>query len=245
MSSSTALSSGRGLISIGGVLDQLKADYPDITISKIRFLEEQGLVKPERTPAGYRKYSTSDVGRLKFILSQQRDHFLPLRVIRELLDAMDRGVHPANAAGGPRPAHPTIVDNAPTPAHFHSAPATMRLTEQELLNTAGLRVEQLRELEQYGLITRRAGGHYDDDALAVASVVGEMARFGIEGRHLRGFKSAADREVGLFEQIVGPMVKQRGGDGRAKAEETVRELAALSVRLHSALVQIGLRDVVS
>jgi DNA-binding transcriptional MerR regulator len=235
----------RGTLSIGEVLAQLRTDFPDVTISKIRFLEDQGLVQPDRTPSGYRKFSSSDVARLKYVLSQQRDHYLPLRVIKDQLDAIDRGHNPAGVGGVPRAAHLTITDNAPTPEHFRSAPAALRLSKDELLNTAGLRPDQLRELEQFGLIGSRAGGFYDDDALAIAKVVAEMARFGIEGRHLRAFKNAADREVGLFGQVAGPMVKQRSGDGRARAEETVRELAALSVRLHAALVQIGLRDIVS
>jgi DNA-binding transcriptional MerR regulator len=235
----------RGSLSIGEVLSRLRTDFPDVTISKIRFLEDQGLVQPDRTPSGYRKFSSSDVARLKYVLSQQRDHYLPLRVIKDQLDAIDRGHNPAGVGGVPRAAHLTITDNAPTPEHFRSAPAALRLSKDELLNTAGLRPDQLRELEQFGLIGSRAGGFYDDDALAIAKVVAEMARFGIEGRHLRAFKNAADREVGLFGQVAGPMVKQRSGDGRARAEETVRELAALSVRLHAALVQIGLRDIVS
>jgi DNA-binding transcriptional MerR regulator len=235
----------RGTLSIGEVLSQLRTDFPDVTISKIRFLEDQGLVQPDRTPSGYRKFSSSDVARLKYVLSQQRDHYLPLRVIKDQLDAIDRGHNLAGVGGVPRAAHLTITDNAPTPEHFRSAPAALRLSKDELLNTAGLRPDQLRELEQFGLIGSRAGGLYDDDALAIAKVVAELARFGIEGRHLRAFKNAADREVGLFGQVAGPMVKQRSGDGRARAEETVRELAALSVRLHAALVQIGLRGIVS
>lgn len=234
----------RGTLSIGEVLSQLRADFPDVTISKIRFLEDQGLVQPDRTPSGYRKFSASDVARLKYVLSQQRDHYLPLRVIKDQLEAIDRGHHPSAPSAVPRPAHPTIVDNAPTPDYFRPAPASMRLNRDELLNTAGLRSEQLSELEQFGLISRRAGGFYDDDALVIARVVADMARYGIEGRHLRSFKSAADREVSLFGQVAGPMAKQRSGDGRARAEETVRELAALSVRLHAALVQIGLREIV-
>ena len=237
----------RGTLSIGEVLAQLRADFPDVTISKIRFLEDQGLVQPDRTPSGYRKFSGSDVARLKYVLSQQRDHYLPLRVIKEQLEAIDRGHGhggPVSASAVPRPAHPAIVDNTPTPEHFRATPAAMRLSREELLNTAGLRPAQLSELEQYGLISQRSGGYYDDDALAIARVVAEMARFGIEGRHLRGFKSAADREVGLFGQVAGPMAKQRSGDGRSRAEEAVRELAALSVRLHAALVQIGLREIV-
>jgi hypothetical protein len=120
----------------------------------------------------------------------------------------------------------------------------MRLSKEELLNAAGLRADQLAELEQFGLVTRKPGGHYDDDALAVAKIAGELAQYGLEGRHLRAFRTAADREVGLFSQVVGPIGRQRGSEAKARAEETVRELAALSVRLHAALVQIGLREVV-
>jgi len=234
----------RGTLSIGEVLSQLRAEFPEITISKIRFLEDQGLVQPDRTPSGYRKFSASDVARLRYVLSQQRDHYLPLRVIKEQLEAIDRGQHHGNGSVVPRPAHLAITDNAPTPEHFRSAPAAMRLSRQELLNAAGLRAEQLAELEQFGLITERTPGYYDDDALVIARVVGELARFGIEGRHLRSFKTAADREASLFGQVVGPLARQRNGDGRARAEETVRELAALSVRLHTALVQIALRQIV-
>ncbi|UQX90136.1 MerR family DNA-binding transcriptional regulator [Jatrophihabitans telluris] len=234
----------RGSLSIGEVLSQLRNDFPDVTISKIRFLEEQGLVQPDRTPSGYRKFSTSDVARLRYVLSQQRDHYLPLRVIKDQLEAIDRGHSPSGPGGVPRAAHLAITEGLPSGEHFRSAPAALRLTREELLNTAGLTSDQLRELEQFGLIASRAGGVYDDDALAVARVVAELGRFGIEGRHLRSFKSAADREVGLFAQVAGPM-RQRSGDGRARAEETIRELAALSVRLHTALVQIGLRDISS
>jgi hypothetical protein len=120
----------------------------------------------------------------------------------------------------------------------------MRISREELLNAAGLRVDQLSELEQFGLITKRPGGHYDDDALAVGKIVADLARFGLEGRHLRAFRTAAEREVGLFSQVVGPMSRQRSSEAKVRAEETVRELAALSVRLHAALVQIGLREVI-
>jgi DNA-binding transcriptional MerR regulator len=233
-------------LTIGDVLANLKPEFPDLTISKIRFLEDQGLVQPERTPSGYRKFATADVQRLRYVLSQQRDHYLPLRVIKDQLDAIDRGlVPPGTSTDSPRAAHVAVADiedNAPTAEHFRPAPAAMRLSREELLNSAGLRVEQLRELEQFGLIASRPGGHYDDDALAVAKIVSDLAQFGLEGRHLRAFRNAADREVGLFSQVVGPMSRQRGGEARARAEETVRELAALSVRLHAALVQIGLRE---
>jgi DNA-binding transcriptional MerR regulator len=248
----TSLGAARGnsaaTLTIGDVLAHLKVEFPDLTISKIRFLEDQGLVQPERTPSGYRKFSGGDVSRLRYVLAQQRDHYLPLRVIKDQLDAIDRGlVPPGTSTDSPRTSHiavASIEDNAPTAEHFRPAPAALRLSRDELLNAAGLRSEQLSELEQFGLVAKKPGGHYDDDALAVAKIVGDLAHFGLEGRHLRAFRTAAEREVGLFSQVVGPMSRQRGSEAKARAEETVRELAALSVRLHAALVQIGLREVV-
>jgi DNA-binding transcriptional MerR regulator len=248
----TSLGAARGnsaaTLTIGDVLAHLKVEFPDLTISKIRFLEDQGLVQPERTPSGYRKFSGGDVSRLRYVLAQQRDHYLPLRVIKDQLDAIDRGlVPPGTSTDSPRTSHiavASIEDNAPTAEHFRPAPAALRLSRDELLNAAGLRSEQLSELEQFGLVAKKPGGHYDDDALAVAKIVADLAHFGLEGRHLRAFRTAAEREVGLFSQVVGPMSRQRGSEAKARAEETVRELAALSVRLHAALVQIGLREVV-
>jgi DNA-binding transcriptional MerR regulator len=243
-----AASRGRSgaTLTIGDVLAHLKVDFPDLTISKIRFLEQEGLVAPDRTPSGYRKFSSADVARLRYVLGQQRDHYLPLKVIKDQLAAIDRGLIPSGSADGPRVPHVSIgliEDNAPTAEHFRPAPAALRLSRDELLNAVGLRDEQLTELEQFGLITPRPGGHYDDDALSVGKVVADLARFGLEGRHLRAFRTAAEREVGLFSQVVGPMSRQRGGEAKARAEETMRELAAASVRLHAALVQIGLREV--
>ena len=230
-------------LSIGEVLAQLRQEFPDITISKIRFLETEGLVRPDRTPSGYRKFAPEDVARLRYVLAQQRDHYLPLRVIKDQLDAIDRGLVPPGAGGIPRVPHLAIADNAPTAEHFRPAVPTMRMSREELLNATGLTGEQLRELEQFGLISAKTGGYYDDDALAIGKVVAEMARYGLEARHLRAFRTAAEREVGLFGQVVGPLAKQRNAEAKARAEETVRELAALSVRLHAALVQIGLRDI--
>jgi DNA-binding transcriptional MerR regulator len=238
----------RSTLTIGDVLAHLKIEFPDLTISKIRFLETEGLVQPKRTPSGYRKFSAGDVARLRYVLSQQRDHYLPLRVIKDQLDAIDRGlVPPGISTDSPRPSHVAVASiqgNAPTAEHFRPSPAAMRMSREELLNAAGLRADQLSELEQFGLIGSKPGGFYDDDALAVATIVSDLARFGLEGRHLRAFRTAAEREVGLFSQVVGPTGRQRGGEAKARAEETVRELAALSVRLHAALVQIGLREVI-
>lgn len=234
-------------LTIGDVLTALKGEFADLTISKIRFLETEGLVHPDRTPSGYRKFAPDDVARLRYVLSQQKYHFLPLRVIREQLEAMDRGLVPPGTTAVPHAANVAVAaiqDNAPTADAFRPAPATMRLSKQELLNSAGLHPDQLTQLEQFGLIAARPGGYYDDDALAVGRIVAELARFGLEGRHLRAFRTAAEREVGLFSQVVGPLSRQRSSEARVRADEAVRELAALSVRLHAALVQIGLREVV-
>ena len=233
-------------MSIGQVLGQLRPDFADITISKIRFLEEEGLIKPERTSSGYRKFSREDVGRLRYVLTAQRDQYLPLRVIKDHLDAIDRGLEPpVQGAGGPRvPRALVAAEGLPGPESFLTDPSELRLSRSELLDAAGLDEQQLEQLEQYGLLAPRSGGnHYDGDALVVAKTVAQMSRFGIEARHLRPFKAAADREIGLLEQVVTPLVRQRGPEARARAEEVVRELAALSVKLHSTLVRQGLGPV--
>jgi DNA-binding transcriptional MerR regulator len=243
---SAAGAHARASLSIGEVLGQLRPEFPDITISKIRFLEAEGLIHPERTPSGYRKFSSGDVARLRFVLSEQRDHYLPLRVIKEHLDAIDRGLEPPEAGPGtatrrgPRPL--AVAEGLPGPDAFRPEPSEVRLSRDELLASAGLEPEQLDQLEQFGLLARRGkGGTYDGDALAVASCVAEMARFGIEARHLRAYRTAADREIGLFEQVVTPLMRQRNPEARGRAEEAMRELAALSVRLHATLVRAGLR----
>ena len=230
----------RGTLPIGEVLQQLKGEFPDVTISKIRFLESEGLVEPDRTPSGYRMFTAADIARLRYVLTQQRENYLPLRVIKDQLAAIDRGPQPAGPDGVPTPARLGLAA-APRAEDFRLAPAALRLTAQELCHSAGLHDRQLSELEQFGIITVGPGGRYDDDALAIAKVVAEMGRFGLEGRHLRAFRSAADREVGLFGQVVGPVAKQRNSEARARAQDSVRELAALSVQLHAALVRSGLR----
>jgi DNA-binding transcriptional MerR regulator len=234
----------RSFLSIGEVLSQLRADFPDVTISKIRFLESEGLVEPERTSAGYRKFSHADVQRLRYVLTAQRDHYLPLRVIKDHLEALDRGLEPAaHPSTGPRvPMTLVSSEGLPGPEAFGKDATDIRLSRRELLESAELDEASLDQLEQYGLVSTRTGGtHYDGTSLSIARTVAEMARFGIEPRHLRAFKAAADREVGLVEQVVTPLVRQRGPEARARAEEVARELAALSVRLHAALVKAGLR----
>jgi len=228
----------RAYLSIGEVLGKLRNDFPDITISKIRFLESEGLIEPQRTPSGYRKFTNSDLERLRYVLLAQRDQYLPLRVIKENLDALDRGLQPAQVSGGVPVPRLATIDGEIAPANFAEG-SDLRLSREELLKASGITEEQLVELESYGLIAPR-GRHYDGDALAIARAVTEMSGFGIEPRHLRSFKSAADREIGLIEQVITPLIRQKGPEAKARAEEVQREIAALSVRLHAALVRGGL-----
>lgn len=237
----------QGLMSIGEVLTHLRADFPDTTISKLRFLEAEGLVEPQRTAAGYRKYSWDDVARLRYILTAQRDHYLPLRVIREQLAAAEEAdelpgagrMRPALVAVGPNGHSPAAASE---PAWGGREQAESRLRRADLIARTGITDALLDSLEQHGLIAPRSGGWYDADALIIAEVARELAGYGVEPRHLRAHRTAADREVGLFAQLVSPLARQADPTAGARAAETVRELTALSQRLHAALVRIGLRE---
>lgn len=228
----------RAYLSIGEVLGKLRSDFPDVTISKIRFLESEGLIEPQRTPSGYRKFTTTDLERLRYVLLAQRDQYLPLKVIKENLDALDRGLQPAQTAGTAPTPRLATVDGSLAPSAFIEQ-TELRLSRDELLSSSGISEDQLVELESYGLIQIK-GRHYDGDALTVAKVVAEISAFGIEGRHLRAFKTAADREVGLVEQVITPLMRQKNPESKARAQEVSREIASLSVRLHAALVRSGL-----
>ncbi|MFI6210173.1 MerR family transcriptional regulator [Streptomyces sp. NPDC051041] len=222
-----------GLMSIGTVLNVLRDEFPEVTISKIRFLESEGLIEPRRTPSGYRKFSAADVERLGHVLRMQRDHYLPLKVIREHLDAMERGeAVPLPALGRQRDG-----ETGPEPA---DGPAAARVGRAELLAAAGIEEEALREWESYGLLAPLEDGVYDAEAVTVASLIVELGRFGIEPRHLRVMKAAADREAGLVEQVVAPLKRHRNPQTRAHAEARTKELAGLTVKLHAALVQTAL-----
>ncbi len=258
----------RGGMSIGSVLDLLRPDFPDITISKIRFLESEGLIRPERTPSGYRRFSVADYERLRFVLTAQRDQYLPLKVIKEQLEAIDSGAatlgvreararahshHGAAGAGhavsgsadadGAGPAVPRrlgIVSGAITPEELR-VDVGVRLTRADLLAKADIDDRFLDDLLRAGLIVPGAGGFFESDAVTLAHAAKAMAEFGLEARHLRAFKLAADREAALIAQIAAPIAKSRDADARARAEETVRELAALSLNLHAALVKAAVR----
>ncbi len=241
--SAPASHSPRARLNIGQVLELLRPDFPGVAISKIRFLEEQGLIKPDRTPAGYRKFSAQDVERLRYILRMQRDHYLPLRVIGEHLDALDRGLEPPPIESVV-PTVPKVAlsaDGLPSPESFGRR-SDLRVSRRELLKVAGISEELLADLEKFGLVRPLTGTtHYDSDALVVAETARQLAEFGLEPRHLRAFKTAADREVGLVDQVLAPGRHSHDAAARGQAEEAANEIAALSVRLHATLVKAGLR----
>ena len=230
----------RAYLSIGEVLTKLRGDFADITISKIRFLESEGLIEPQRTPSGYRKFTNVDLERLRYVLLAQRDQYLPLRVIKENLDALDRGLEPTpQGIAVPRVnIGIATIDGEIAPSTFGEQ-SEMRLSREELISASGITDAQLVELESFGLVILR-GRHYDSDALSITKAVAEMAAFGIEARHLRSFKTAADREIGLIEQVITPLTRQKSTEAKARAQEVQKEIASLSVRLHSSLVRSGL-----
>ncbi|MDQ2758735.1 MAG: MerR family transcriptional regulator [Actinomycetota bacterium] len=235
--------------SIGAVVDELLPEFPDLTISKIRFLEAEGLITPERATSGYRRYRRDDVARLRYVLVAQRDRFWPLKVIREALDALDRGLEPSHdggVVGAPdgspgsgvdevsgTPGLPSVPSPDPgeglPPQGDLRAPRRLRLTETEIRTASGLDVDTFASLVTYGLLRQGADGHYDAAALEIARSAGALAGVGIEARHLRPFRTAADREIGLVRQAVRP------GDD----EETARVLRHC-LALHVALVKAGL-----
>ncbi|MGV9314791.1 transcriptional regulator FtsR [Streptomyces sp. NPDC003691] len=241
-----AAGAGERLMSIGTVLTRLQDEFPEVTISKIRFLEAEGLVEPRRTPSGYRKFSRADVERLAQVLRMQRDHYLPLKVIREHLDALARGEQPLLPAAGPQQEASDGSSGGPadsgtgTGAPEAERPTAARIGRSELLAAAAVGTEELAEWESYGLLAAAADGSYDAGAVTVARLVAELGRFGLEPRHLRAMRAAADREAGLVEQVVAPLRRHPNARTRARAEITAKELATLSVRLHAALLETSL-----
>ena len=223
-------------LTIGEVLTVLRDAFPDVTISKIRYLESEDLVHPQRTPSGYRKFSGADVSRLRYVLAAQRDQYLPLRVIREQLEARERGDDDPLAHR--RPSLVAVGSEAEVPADA----ADTRVSRADLVERTGIAEQMLTELEQIGLVTSRPPGWYDGDAVVIVEAVVGLVRHGLELRRLRAFRTGADGEVGLFAQLLTPLMRQHDPAARARAAETARELQALSQRLHAALVRAGLRD---
>ncbi len=230
-----APTAGRPL-TVGAVVRALTEEFPDVTVSKVRFLEAEGLVTPARTASGYRQFAEADVERIRYVLRAQRDRFWPLRVIRERLEAIDRGLDPGDDDVGfsPRPAEPAPDPSVPDATALLSG-ASLRLTPDELATAAGLAAADVAALAGHGLLSAEADGLHGEADLRVARAAAGLAAFGIEARHLRTFRTAADREAGLVEQAV-------GGRRGAAADRERAELAHLCLSLHAALLRRGLGD---
>ncbi|MFM2353894.1 MAG: hypothetical protein RLZZ608_1300 [Actinomycetota bacterium] len=216
--------SAGGLLSIGQVLAKLTPEFPDLTPSKLRFLEEQQLLSPVRTDSGYRKFSAADVDRLRFILTMQRDHFLRLKVIRGYLDEIEAGRTPALLASGTVPSSILVTER--------------RYTRAELVREAGASPSLLTDAISASLLG--AAETYGDDAAQVLKALVELQRSGIEPRHLRGFRAAAERELGLIESALIPVSRRNDPSSRAKAAELAREIAGQLEVVRSSLIRSAL-----
>jgi DNA-binding transcriptional MerR regulator len=255
--------------SIGEVLGELQVEFPDVTISKIRFLESQGLINPERTPSGYRKFYEADVARLRWILAQQQHNFLPLKVIKDRLAHMDaEGIDPADETvvveeATPKPTKrkgsgsttrrrkpkidmPELPLDDAAPDDLATSPSGASFSRVELAAAAGLTDEQVRDLESFALITPVGafGGdlRYDEDALVIARSAAGFFQRGIEARHLRMYRTFAQREVALFEQVVLPMLRSRNPEGRSTAHEEIGELARSGRALRAAYLRAAVAE---
>jgi DNA-binding transcriptional MerR regulator len=232
-------------MSIGAVLDLLRPDFPDVTISKIRFLEAEGLVTPQRAASGYRRFTAYDCARLRFILTAQRDQYLPLKVIKAQLDAQPDGELPLSGSLYGVPRLVTVGDGAQAGSAADSAAVAtrIRLSREDLLNRSGVDDELLTALIKAGVITTGRGGFFDEHAVVILQCARALADYGVEPRHLRAFRSAADRQSDLIAQIAGPLVKAGKTGSRDRADDLAREVAALAITLHTSLIKSAVRDV--
>ena len=227
----------RDYLSIGEVLVNLKPEFPDITISKIRFLESEGLIAPERTTSGYRKFYEQDVDRLRQILKMQRDEYLPLKVIRDRLDS---------GGDGSAPARPAVVDVADDEV---VQPATdLQMSAEEMATATGVEVRMVQDLESYGLLRPRRQGEtkfYSGHDLVVLRIVKDFFKYGVEPRHLTMYRHFADREAAFFQAIILPVLRQRNPEARRSAAESLTDLSRTARKLKSALLRSNLRDYLS
>jgi DNA-binding transcriptional MerR regulator len=219
-------SSSQRLLTIGAVARRLQDEFPDISISKIRYLEDQGLLAPRRTRGGYRLFSEEDVERLETILRLQRDEFLPLRVIRQELASPARDRRRRRVLDADEP----------------------ELDLEQLCERAGIDARLARELEEFGLLAPRPDSgekRYSELDADVAAACGRMAHYGIAPRHLRSFRTAADREAGLIEQVVGPALRSRNPERRRTGMEDLEALGAVAAELSQLLSWRALRRLAS
>lgn len=224
--SANARSDGAPLLSIGQVLARLTPEFPELSNSKLRFLEEQGLVAPARTKSGYRKFSSADLERLRLILSMQRDHYLPLKVIRTYLVEVDAGRSPVFPGVGSADAVQTIH------------PTDRRMSRNELVKSAGATPQLFNDAVSASLVL--PAETYSDEVLSLLRILVDLQRSGIEPRHLRGFRASVEREVGLIESALSPIVRRKDASGRAKAADRALEIAGQLERVRSSLVRSAL-----
>ena len=231
----------RNYQSIGEVLVAVKTEFPDITISKIRFLEAEGLIEPERTPSGYRKFYAQDVDTLKSILRMQRDEYLPLKVIKERLLSQEAGEDVevdgnGSAAGG---------DGERASEEIADAPTGLQMSLDEMSAATGIEKERIKDLESFGIVCSHgpeSAVYYDGDDYIVLSIVKDFFRYGVEPRHLTMYKHFEEREAAFFETIVAPMMRQRNPDARKAAADSLSELAKISRKFKQALLRTNIRD---
>jgi DNA-binding transcriptional MerR regulator len=235
----------RNYQSIGEVLVSVKTEFPDITISKIRFLEAEGLIEPERTPSGYRKFYVLDVDRLKSILRMQRDEYLPLKVIKERLLKQDADVDgeglDVDAAGGDGQGESEVAAES----EIADAPTGLQMSLEEMSAATGVERDRIKELESFGIVISQGpdgARYYDGDAYIVLSIVKDFFRFGIEPRHLTMYKHFTDRESSFFEALVAPTLRQKNPDARRAAAQTLVDLSLTSRKFKQALLRVNLRD---
>lgn len=227
----------RNYQSIGEVLVSVKTEFPDITISKIRFLESEGLIEPERTPSGYRKFYDKDVARLKHILLLQRDEYLPLKVIKDRLLTQEAG--PEMTAGEQAAAEREVDDGLAEP------PTGLQMSIEEMSTATGVHKERIKELESFGLISSHgpdSAKYYNGDDYVVLSIVRDFFKYGVEPRHLTMYRHFADREATFFESIIMPQLRQRNPDARKLAAGSLGELSRASRKLKQALLRNNLRQ---
>lgn len=222
------------LLSIGAVVRALAPEFPELTISKVRFLEAEGLVTPGRSGSGYRQFTGAEVDRLRWVLRAQRDRFWPLTTIREVLAASDRGLDPTAPGAAPSLPAPDEDPAVPDPDAL-LVRGTTRISSDELSRASGLSADAMRALIAHGLLRPRPDGSHGENDLRAARAAAALGAYGLEARHLRVFRAAAERESGLVEQAT---ANRRGSPGAAARADALHHALAL----HTALVRGGLED---
>lgn len=231
--------------SIGEVLNRLKDEFDDITISKIRFLEAEGLISPDRTESGYRKFADGDIDRLRYVLRAQRDRYLPLKVIKDELARIDAGLPPESAAASPAADDVATLrsdDDIPVMAtSLLASPATdVAMTSAELAEQSGVDVTVIRSLVDHGLLADT--GRFDSSDLRTVRILGELLEAGLEPRHLRMYAQFVDRQVAMLEQLVAPLLRQRNPEARSLANDRMERLGERGAQLHRELLGRRLRS---